>query len=126
MRPIVTLPVIIFQIGMTFCILFGVFMIFAFADTDEFDLVNNIALLTIKPFIGAIISLVTILFSLLLGLPLRMSAYLNNWIKAKKVLVLIAIGAGFFILLLSVLPPFQETVRTTINGGETNKQIPNT
>lgn len=125
MSPLFRIPSILFKLAITFCVLFGIFMFYALADTDEFDMINFFALLTIKPIFGIILISITIFITYLLGLPIRLNSKINLWWKNNPGISLIYVSIGILLSILSLLPYFENTVPVTINGEQTTKQIPN-
>ena len=117
---------ILFQLFLTFGVLFLIYMVFAILDNDEADMITELGLLTIHPLFAAIFSSITIIACILLGLPIRFNSKLNIW-WTDKPFVSISVGIiGLILLLLSLNQNFTESTKVTINEEEVMKQIPNT
>jgi hypothetical protein len=60
------------------------------------------------------------------GLPVRLNKKLNHWWTTNFYISIIGTVCGLTLLLLALLPNFNETATLIIDGQETLKQIPNT
>lgn len=76
MRIIITLIVLLLQCIITFVILMVIYMVFVLIDYQGgIDSLLGVAI--IQPIIGALISILTIIICILIGLPLRVSNKIN-------------------------------------------------
>ena len=98
-------------------------MIFAFSDSG-FGIDGLFGLFIIQPIFAVIISGLTILFCLLIGLPIRLNKKVNYWWTKNFYISLIGLFIGFSFLIIATFPNFTETVSTEIDGYKTLKQIP--
>ena len=126
MKKLSSTATIVFQLFLTFGVLFLIYMVFAVLDNDEVDMISELGLLTIHPLFAAIFSAITIIVCILLGLPIRLNSKLKKW-WTDKPFISIAVGIiGLILLLLSLNQNFTESTKVTLNEEEVIKQIPNT
>lgn len=125
MKPIIQISSILFQIGISFCCLFSVYMYFAIIDTEEVDMINEIMLFTVKPLFGIVLISITISFVYIIGLPIRIYSKLNEWWKAHSIISLVFVTVGIIFLALSLLPYFEIPIKSRIEGKEVVKNMPN-
>ena len=78
-----------------------------------------------QPILGGIISILTIVICLIIGLPIRLGKTINSWWGRYYLISILGTIAGLTLLVISFLPFFMETVKTVIENQETNKRIPN-
>jgi hypothetical protein len=113
------------QIALTFISTFSIYMIFALLDND-FGLDGVFGLFIFQPIFAIILSSITILGCLILGLPIRLNKKINHWWSTNFYISIIGAICGLIILFTALLPDFRETVSADIDGQTTLKQIPNT
>ncbi len=99
-------------------------MFLALLDSD-FGFDGLFGLIFFQPIIAVVVSGLTILLCLIVGLPIRINEKLNYWWISNFYISILGAMFGLSLLLLAILPQFHETVTATIDGQETLKQIPN-
>ena len=114
----------VFQIAFTFIVIFCIYMFFALFD-NEFGIDGLFGLFIIQPIIAIVLSTLTIIVCLLLGLPIRLNKKINHWWTTNFYISIIGIFCGLIILFMALLPNFKETVTIIIDKQETLKQIQN-
>jgi hypothetical protein len=121
---ILNILLISLQLGLTFVALIGIYMLFALLDySSGFE--NFIGLIVFQPVMAVILSGFTIILCFIVGLPIRLNKTINHW-WTKNFIVAIAMAiVGFTFLFLSVLPPFTEVVKVSIDEDSFSKTIPN-
>ena len=124
MNKIITLVTLGLQLVLTFIATFCIYMFFALLDND-FGFDGLFGLFIIQPIIGVILSILTIIVCLTLGLPIRLNKKINYWWTTNFYISIIVTISGLTLLFLALLPNFNETVTVIINEQETLKQIPN-
>jgi hypothetical protein len=112
------------QIALTFIATFCIYMIFALLDND-FGFDGLFGLVIFQPFFAIILSSLTIFCCLIIGLPIRLNKKVNYWWTTKFYIAIIGTLCGLTMLILAILPQFQETLKIYISEDETSKQIPN-
>jgi hypothetical protein len=125
MKKIATLSTFVFQLLLTYGVLFSIYMTFAILDNDEADLISESALLIIHPIYAIILSTITIGCCFIFGLPIRLISKLNKWWSSKPILVILGILAGTTFLLLSLKSNFADHTTVVVDGENKIKQIPN-
>jgi hypothetical protein len=99
-------------------------MIFALMDYQGgFDSFVGLALF--QPILAVILSSLTVLICLILGLPIRLIRKLNQWWTKNFHLALILTFVGMILLVVSTLPEFLEQKKIIIDNDEIVKMIPN-
>lgn len=99
-------------------------MVFALLDNDYgFD--GLFGLFVFQPIFALILSGLTILICLVVGLPIRLNSKLNYWWTTNFYIAIIGTIFGVIFLFLTLLPTFRETATYDLNGQPTLKQIPN-
>ena len=124
MKITLNLLFLIIQITLTFIVTVSVYMIFAVIDND-FGLDGIFGLLFIQPVLALIISILTIIFCLILGLPIRLNNKIRNWWTHHCYIPIIIFFCGILLLCLALIPTFRETTILIIDEMEKLKQIPN-
>jgi len=124
MSKIIAILTLIFQFALTFIATFCIYMLFVLLDND-FGIDGLFGLFIIQPIFGLIFSILTIIICLIIGLPIRLNKKLNHWWTTHFYISIIGTICGLTLLLLALLPNFNETVETIIDGQKTLKQIPN-
>jgi hypothetical protein len=112
------------QIALTFVVTFCIYMIFALIDSD-FGIDGLFGLFIIQPIFAIILSGLTILVCLIVGLPIRLNRKINYWWTTNFYLSIIGTVIGLTLLLIALYPAFSETVTIDLDGQPTLKQIPN-
>lgn len=124
MKKVITLIILAFQITFTFILTFFTYMVFALLDSD-FGIDGLFGLFIIQPVIGIIISLLTIIFCLVIGLPIRVNNRLNNWWKTNYYLSIIGVIIGLICIYAALLPIFGKEIAPSFEPGVGIKHIPN-
>ena len=122
MNRLLTIFIFIFQLVLTFVLMFCVYMVFALLDYQS-GIDGLVGLPLFQPVFATIISIVTISLCFVAGLPIRLHRGVREWWVRYYYIAIIGIVAGFVLLALSLLPQFQMTVLT--DGQDVTKQIPN-
>ena len=125
MSRIMDILTLVFQVALTLIATFCVYMLFALLDSD-FGIDGLFGLFIIQPIIGLVLSVLTIIVCLSVGLPIRLNKKLNHWWTENFYISIIGTVCGLALLFTALLPNFSETVTVIINEQETIKQIPNT
>ncbi len=112
------------QILYTFITTFCIYMFFALLDND-FGFDGILGLMFFQPIIAFLLSGLTILICLIIGLPIRLYSKLNSWWTKNFYISIIGVIIGLMMILLALLPAFNETVTYNLNEQPTSKQIPN-
>lgn len=112
------------QITLTFIATFCIYMVFAFLDCD-FGFDGLFGFVIFQPVIAIILSSLTIICCIIIGLPIRLYTKLNNWWITNFYVSILGTFIGLTLLFLSLLPVFSETVTYNLDGFPTSKQIPN-
>lgn len=125
MKKIPLFGTFVFQLLLTYGVLFGIYMIFAILDSDEADLINELALLIIHPLYAFLLSSAAIFCCALIGLPIRLIAAIRVWWTSRPILVLVGTLTASALLLLSLTSTFADHRTILIAGEQKTKQIPN-
>lgn len=115
---------ILFQVAITFFVLFFIYMIHAFFDTLEIDMIAGIGFLIFQPILGFVITSLTIIACLLVGLPIRLIDAVHRFWLSKPFLPLLGAAAGMALMLLAYNNHFTELKEVTIDYGTIQKEIP--
>jgi hypothetical protein len=99
-------------------------MVFALLDSD-FGFDGLFGLFIIQPIFAIVLSGLTILVCLIVGLPIRLNNKLNYWWTSNFYIAIIGAACGLTFLLIAFHPNLKETVTADLNGQPTLKQIPN-
>ena len=124
MNKIITIVTLGVQIVVTFIVTFCIYMFLALFDND-FGFDGLFGLFIVQPIIGVILSVLTIIACLSLGLPIRLSKKVNYWWATNFYISIIGVISGLTLLFLALLPNFNDAATVIINKQETLKQIPN-
>jgi len=124
MNKIIAIVTLGLQLVLTFIVIFCIYMLFALLDND-FGFDGLFGLFIIQPIFGIILSILTIIVCLILGLPIRLNKKINYWWTTNFYISIIGAISGLTLLFLALLPNLNETVTVIINEQETSKQIPN-
>ena len=125
MSKIIAILTLIFQLALTFIATFCIYMLFALLDND-FGIDGLFGLFIVQPIIGIILSVLTVIICLVVGLPIRLNKKLNHWWTTNFYISIIVAICGLILLFLALLLNFNETVTViTENRQEKLKQIPN-
>ena len=121
MRRTIDISIFVFQITLTFITAFCTYMFFAVLDSDlGFD--GLVVLFIFQQLWAVIISGLTILLCLIVGLPIRLNKKINHWWTTNFYIPIIGIVVGLSLLILATLN--EKPVLATIEGKEVLKQIP--
>lgn len=112
------------QIALTFIATFCIYMVFALLDSD-FGFDGLFGLIIFQPIIAIILSGLTIIVCLIIGLPIRLNSKLNYWWTTNFYIAIIGTVFGLTFLCLALLPTLKETVTYDLDGQSALKQIPN-
>src|ERR1700730_10014122 len=93
---------------------------------NEFDLPSGVGFLIFQPVFGVILSGLTIIACLIIGLPIRLIPELYNWWSKRPLIIFVGVAIGLILLFFSLTSNFTETAKIVIDGEERTKQIPNT
>jgi len=121
MSRIIDILIFVLQITMAFITAFCIFMFFALLDS-EFGFDGLVGLLIFQPIWAVIFSGLTILFCLIVGLPIRLSKKINHWWTTNFYMPIIGIVVGLSLLILDILN--EKPISATIDGEEALRQIP--
>ena len=83
------------------------------------------AFLIFQPIFAIILSALTIVACIIVGLPIRLIPSLRNWWSRTPVIFFIGLAIGVVLLLLSLNANFTETKTVSIGDVEKEKEIPN-
>lgn len=125
MRKLISLSTILFQLFITFVALFVIYIIFALLDMDEFDMITEGAFLIFQPIFAIVLSTLTIIACIIVGLPIRLIPSVKSWWSSKPFIIFLGLTIGIILLLLSLNTNFTETQNFTTDGIEKEKEIPN-
>jgi uncharacterized membrane protein YbhN (UPF0104 family) len=122
MGKLIDLLILGLQMALTFTVLFCIYMFFALCD-NEFGIDGLFGLFIIQPVFSVILSMITIIVCVLIGLPIRLSRKLNCWWTKHFYIAIFGGILGMVVFVFSIFPNFKETV---VLDNEITKQIPNT
>lgn len=109
MRIILNLLILAAQAIATFIALIAIYMILVLLEyRGGFDAFTGT--LFFQPFMGALISTISIGGCLLLGLPIRLMAKINTWWTKRIWLPIVGMIIGPSLLILSILPSLKQTI----------------
>ena len=117
---------LLFQLCVTFAVLFVIYIVYALLDFAEADMMNGIGFVIFQPLFGFILSVVTIITCFVLGLPIRLNAKLRQWWLSRPLLSIIGFAIGLILLLVSFNPNLTETKQIILDGTVVDKEVPNT
>jgi hypothetical protein len=109
----INVSTILFQLFKTFFALSVIYLIYALLDMDEFDMITEGAFLIFQPIFAIILSTLTIVACIIVGLPIRLLPSVRNWRSRRPIIPFIVFAIGLILLLLS------------LNDIEKEKEIPN-
>lgn len=122
LRKASSLLILIFQVLSASCLLLVVYLIFALLDMNDADLISGIGFLIFQPILALVLTAITIVACFVIGLPIRLSARLNEWWKARPLLALGGLLAGIVLLILSIIFTEQKTI--LIDGATQVRAVP--
>jgi hypothetical protein len=120
-----SLPIILYQLFITFTTLFVIYLIFALLDMDEFDMITEGAFLIFQPLFAIILSTLTIVACTIVGLPIRLLPKVKGWWSRRPFIPAVTLTIGIILLFLSLNENFRETRNIAIDGIEKEKDVPN-
>ncbi len=124
MSILINLLILFIQCAVTFILTLFIYMTFVFLDYEGgFD--NFIGTTIFQPILGGLISILTIMICLIIGLPIRLGKTINSWWSRNYLISIIGTIVGLTLLIMSFLPSFKETVKTIIENEEITKETPN-
>jgi hypothetical protein len=124
MKILINLLILFIQCSVTFVLTLFIYMVYVLLDYQGgFD--GFIGTTIFQPILGALISILTIVICLIIGLPIRLGRTINAWWSRNYIISILGAIAGLTLLVVSFLPPFQKTVKTIIENQETTREIPN-
>ena len=119
----ISLLIIAVQLGVTFIVTICIYMFFALLDYEGgFESLVGMAIF--QPIIAVIISIFSILFCLVLGLPIRLIKTLRKWWSRNFYIAIALTFLGLTFLGLSFMPQFIEQATITRDDLEVTKAIP--
>ncbi|KIC95949.1 hypothetical protein OI18_03455 [Flavihumibacter solisilvae] len=113
------------QFASTTCILLFIYMVYAFADMTEFDLITELSFIIIQPIIGLILTFLTTSCCYLIGLPLRLNQKVKTWWLERQFIPAFGLIAGIVLILLSFYSQFTHLEIVTLDSGTVEKRVPN-
>jgi hypothetical protein len=125
MKKFISLSTILFQLFITFVTLLVIYLVFALLDMDDFDMITEGAFLIVQPIFAIILSTLTIIACIIIGLPIRLIPRVRNWWSQRPILPLLGLAIGVGLLLLSLNANLMETKKVIIGDIEKEKEIPN-
>jgi len=125
MKKFVSLPIILYQLFITFTTLFVIYLILALLDMDEFDMITEGAFQIFQPLFAITLSTLTIVACIIVGLPKRLLPKVKRWWSRRPFIPAVTLTIGIILLLLSLNENFKETRSIAIDGIEREKDVPN-
>ena len=124
MNRLISILIFGIQFGITFVLTVCIYMVFALLDYGGgFD--SFIGLTLFQPIIAVVISILTILCCLIIGLPIRLISRMKSWWTRHFYVSILLILIGLILLGLSLTPYFIESTTIIKDGFETTEKIPN-
>jgi hypothetical protein len=117
--------ILLYQLIFTFLVLFAIYMIYALLDVIEIDLIAGIGFMVFQPILGIVMTSLTIIICMIIGLPIRLINTINHYWKAKPFLSIVGTITGFVLLFLSFGNKFTELKEVMINNETILKKVPN-
>ncbi len=114
---------LVFQSAITFVTTVCIYMLFAILDSDLG--IDGLFGLVFCLLIAVVLSVLTILICLIVGLPIRLNQSVFKWWTDKFYIPVILALIGLALLIFSLTPNFQDTVSTTIDGQNILRKVPN-
>lgn len=108
MRRILGLAVLGFQVGITAGALLLIYLVYAVLTNEDANVVSMVGFFLFQPLYAVLLTAITLLICLVIGLPLRLHASLNNWWRSKPFIPFLGVGMGLLLLALAFYPPFKE------------------
>lgn len=121
----ITIPSLFLQVPLTFAVLLPLYMGFAISDIQELDFISFTGLIILQPVFGLILSTITILICLIIGLPIRLNNRLKTWWTNHSNLPIIGMCVSILLICFSFLPSLKTSTVATIDGSEKIIFIPN-
>lgn len=116
---------LVFQLLVTFVVLFAIYMIIALLDILQLDMIGMIGFVIFQPLLGILLSAVTLFLCLVIGLPIRLIEKLRLfWIENFWITFLL-LGTGALLLILSFSPQYTVVHLETIDDHTVERHIPN-
>ena len=123
MSRIIDILIFVFQITMAFITAFCIYMGLAVIES-EFGFDGLVVLFVFQPIGAVIVSGLTILLCLIVGLPIRLNKKINHWWTTNFYMPIIGTVVGLSLTILAILPYNEKTIPATIDGEEVLRQIP--
>lgn len=124
MNKLYNILILAIQVGIAFILLIIIYMIFALLDFEGgFDGLIGIAIF--QPLIAIILSFISILGCLFVGLPIRLIKRLKNWWAVHFYISILLAAFGIMLVGMSLIPQFVEIKTITIDEQLISKEIPN-
>lgn len=117
---------ILFQFILTSIVLFAIYMVYALLDIPEIDMIAGIGFLIFQPILGFILTFLTIIACLIVGLPIRLVRKVRDLWLSKPLLPIAGAAIGILLLFLSFDNNFTELKEVTLDYGTVDKEVPNT
>lgn len=123
MSRLFNLILLLFQAGFTFILLVFIYMFFAILDYGG-GIEGFIGLTFFQTFLALIFVFVTVIFCLVLGLPIRLNSKIKEWWIRNYFISIAGFCIGLLFLLLSLMPYFAETIAVfDESGNQTSKTV---
>ncbi len=125
LKRIVSIVVIIFQVGLTLMTSFIMYMVLAVLDYQG-GIDNFIGLALFHPILAILFSLLTVVVCGLPGLFIRLNHKLNIWWRTHFYFSILTGFIGFLACIMSFMPGFAEDLIYQSDGMDMVKTVPNT
>jgi len=123
MNRILKILVLLLQVTTAFAVGVFIYMLFAILDSDWG--LDGVVGLLFQFIWAAIVSLITIMMCLLVGLPIRLNRALREWWGDHSYIPMALFLVGLLMLGLSLLPRFMESMTVDEGSFPRLKQVPN-
>jgi len=115
---------LLFQVFVTFAVLFVTYIIYALLDVDDAGMINGIGFLIFQPLFGFIMTAITIIICFTIGLPIRLNAKVRQWWLVRPWIPIVGLTVGLFLLLIAFNDNIAETHLIILNGETVDKEVP--
>ena len=112
------------QVGLTFVLLFCLYMVFAMLDYQG-GIVSFLGITLVAPLFAALFSGISVIVFFIIGLPIRFNKKLNLWWRRHPYVAILLISVGLGLLILSLLPGFTKEVVYNAEGEMYSSVVPN-
>src|ERR1700752_5117915 len=104
---------LLFQVVLTFIVLFGIYMVYAFLDVLEIDMMGGLGFIIFQPILAFIITSLTILACLVVGLPIRLIKKVRMFWLSWPIIPLIGAVTGLLLMFTAYISNFTEIKEVT-------------